>query len=298
MTREQPPTAPQRDEAIQRLRQLGFAESEARVYVALLQHPPQTGYELARAAGVPRANVYAVLHKLEQRGAAARLDSQAGTRYAPVPFSELLDKLQQRYAQAVTQVEQALTRIAAADEPPPITQFDGYNNLTETAQHLLNSAQNRLILAIWPEEAKTLVAAVTQAEQRQVQITTLCVAGCRDVCGYCRGTICRYPFGRDEDERWLLLIADGAELLAGSVQPAGNVVAIRTRQRFLVQLALGYIRRSMAVATLITDLGLHLDEAMSPQTREALARLLPPGTDAGWLEHMRGLLRERTAAPA
>src|SRR5207253_901854 len=111
---------------------------------------------------------------------------------------------------------------------------------------------------------KVLADAVTQAEQRQVAITTLCMAGCRDVCGYCRGTICRYPFGLDNAERWFLLIADGAELLAGSVQPVGSAVAIRTRQPFLVQLSTGYIRQSMAVATLVTDLGLHLDEVMSP----------------------------------
>ena len=100
-----------------------------------------------------------------------------------------------------------------------------------------------------------------------MDITTLCLAGCREVCGYCRGRICRYPFGLEEAER-LLLVADDEELLAGSVQPTANTVALRTRQPFLVQLAAWYIRQSIAVATLITDLGLNLDESrMGPQTR-------------------------------
>jgi len=50
------------------LQQLGFSEYEARAYLALLQRNPLNGYELAKVSGLPRANVYAVLQKLEDRG--------------------------------------------------------------------------------------------------------------------------------------------------------------------------------------------------------------------------------------
>jgi len=296
--REKTYSNPSQADAIQRLRQLGFTESEAHVYVAMLPRQPLTGYELAKVTGVPRANVYAVLQKLEQRGAAVRLDGQSGTRYAPVPFAELLKKLKERYQQALAQADQALNQMAPAGEPPAITQFEGYNNLIETAQHMLGGARERLMLGIWPEEAKNLVEAVTCADQRQVDITSLCMAGCRDVCGYCRGTICRYPFGLEHTERWLLLIADGEELLAGSVPAVGSAVALRTRQPFLVQLAAGYMRQSMAVATLVTDLDLHLDKALGTQTRAALAKLVPPGAGEGWLEYMRAPLRQRAQPEA
>jgi HTH-type transcriptional regulator, sugar sensing transcriptional regulator len=286
-------TDPAEMDSIERLQQLGFNGSEARVYVTLLQHGPLSGYELAKVSGVPRANVYSVLQKLEGRGAVTRLDKRAGTRYAPVPFIELLEKLRQRYEQALEQTGQTLTAVAPNIEPTPITQFDGYDNLVETGGQILHGTRQRLMLAIWPEEAQALVEAVTDAEQRGVDITTLCLAGCREVCGYCRGRICRYPFGLEEEERWLLLVADDEELLAGSVQPTANTVALRTRQPFLVQLAAWYIRQSIAVATLITDLSLNLDETMGPQTRETLAKLLPPGASDDWLEHMRELLRHR-----
>ena len=66
------------------LQQLGFSEYEARAYLALLQRNPLNGYELAKVSGLPRANVYAVLQKLEERGAVVRLDMPSGARYAPV----------------------------------------------------------------------------------------------------------------------------------------------------------------------------------------------------------------------
>ena len=50
---------------VELLQKLGFGEYEARAYVALLQNRPLNGYELAKASGLPRANVYSVLQKLE-----------------------------------------------------------------------------------------------------------------------------------------------------------------------------------------------------------------------------------------
>ena len=52
---------------IERLTSLGFSTQEARVYLALLQNPSATGYELAKHAGLQRANVYQVLAALAER---------------------------------------------------------------------------------------------------------------------------------------------------------------------------------------------------------------------------------------
>jgi predicted transcriptional regulator len=278
------------------LQQLGFNETEARLYVALLQHEPLTGYELAKTSGVPRANVYGVLRKLEQRGAVARVEASGGRRYAAVPFNEVLDKLRERYEQAMAHSRAALESLTPAAAQTPVSQFTGYANLVETGRQLLRYTSQRLLLAIWPEEAKAVGDEMDQADRRGVEITTLCLAGCRSECGYCRGYICRYPFGLDQaltQERWLLLVADSEELLAGSVLPPEQTTALRTRQLFLVQFASGYIRNSMAIATLITDFDLHLDEALKPEAQAALARLLPLGVQDSWLDHMRGLLLQR-----
>lgn len=69
------------DDAATLLQQLGFGDYEARAYVALLQRSPLNGYELAKSSGIPRANIYAVLQKLEERNAVVRLDTPTGSRY-------------------------------------------------------------------------------------------------------------------------------------------------------------------------------------------------------------------------
>ena len=94
-------------DSIEQLQKLGFNGSEATIYVTLLRNGPLTGYELARASGVARPNVYGVLQKLEERGAVSRLDERPGTRYAPLPFAELLARMRQRYELALADAEQS-----------------------------------------------------------------------------------------------------------------------------------------------------------------------------------------------
>ena len=83
------------------MQQLGFGGYEARAYIALLQRSPLNGYELAKASGVPRSNIYPVLQKLEARGAVVRLEMPGGARYTPVPPQELLAQLGDQFQIAV-----------------------------------------------------------------------------------------------------------------------------------------------------------------------------------------------------
>src|SRR5437763_1046614 len=99
------------------LQQLGFSEYEARAYLALLQRNPLNGYELAKVSGLPRANIYAVLQKLEERGAVVRLDMPNGTRYAPIAPTELIQRVATRFQQTLNAVQRALENLATPADP-------------------------------------------------------------------------------------------------------------------------------------------------------------------------------------
>src|SRR5262245_14170727 len=145
------------------LQELGFSEYEARAYVALLQRSPLNGYELAKASGVPRANVYSVLQKLEERGAVVRLESQAGVRYAPVPPSELTQRLGDRFQDTLAAAQRSLQELAQPAEHDYIWNARGYAVLIEHAQALIDAARARLLVAIRPAEALALAAHLAQA---------------------------------------------------------------------------------------------------------------------------------------
>ena len=55
------------DSLLRRLREIGLGEYEAKLYVALVKRHPASGYELARASGVPSSKVYEVLARLREK---------------------------------------------------------------------------------------------------------------------------------------------------------------------------------------------------------------------------------------
>jgi len=277
------------------LQELGFGDYEARAYVALLQRNPVTGYELAKASGLPRANVYAVLQKLEERGAVVRSDTPAGVRYAPVPPAELIRRLGHRVQDTLQAAQQALDDLSSPADPAHIWNVRGYAALLEHARSLIDATRERLLVAIWPEEARSLAEPLAQAEARGVTVTTLCLMACPIACGGCRGQIYPYRTVLEPVNRWLVLVPDGIEVLAGEIGTNKETLAVRTYQALLVELVSGYIRHTIALATVLHDLGGRPDDVLEPRTHTTLAALGSDRPSADWLASMRQLLRrERT----
>jgi HTH-type transcriptional regulator, sugar sensing transcriptional regulator len=276
------------------LQQLGFSEYEARAYLALLQRSPLNGYELAKVSGLPRANIYAVLQKLEDRGAAVRLDLPNGTRYAPVAPTELTQRVATRFQDTLSAVGQALQDLATPSDREYVWNIQGYAALIEHARTLVDASQERLLVAVGRQEAGTLAEAVAQAALRGVDVVTLCLDECPQECGGCRGTVCRSCAAFATDQRWLVLVADEAEMLAGEIGPHDDVLAVRTRQRLQVDLAGWYIRHSMALTAVLSELRNRHDSALTPETEALLRSVDLSDRRGGWLDQMRALMRSGT----
>jgi HTH-type transcriptional regulator, sugar sensing transcriptional regulator len=285
---------------IDKLQNLGFSQYEAQAYIALLKEHPANGYELARASGIPRPNIYPVLQKLEERGAVLRVDSSSGSRYAPVEPDELVAKLKLRYQNDLDAVSSSLHEVPACKSQEQIYNLRGYDALLEEARIRLANTNQRLLISIWPEEAILLADAVHEAQERGVKIVTLCLRGCPQPCPACRGEVFRYPVASSSRGRWLVLVSDGHDLLAGEISSAGDALAVRTFQPMLVNLSAGYIQNSIALASLLEELGERLEKQLNSATNRALNALIqyqdnlngdnPAGSDGEWLEGMRHML--------
>jgi predicted transcriptional regulator len=271
------------------LQQLGFSDYEARTYLALLQRNPLNGYELAKVSGLPRANVYGVLQKLEERGAVVRLEMPSGARYAPVAPAELTQRIASRFQDALSAAQQALEELATPAETEYVWNIEGYAPLLDHAHALVDAAQEQLLVAIGRQEASALAEPLARAEARGVAVTTLCLDECAAECGGCRGTICRSCAAVGAAQRWLVLVADGAEALAGEVGRADEALAVRTRQQLQVDLASWYIRHSMALTAVLSDLSRRQDQVLAPETRALLQSVDARDRRGGWLDHLRAL---------
>jgi sugar-specific transcriptional regulator TrmB len=274
----------------QLLQKLGFGAYEAQAYVALLQNEPLNGYELAKASGLPRPNVYNVLRKLEDRGAVIRLETSAGTRYAAVCPKELMQKLGDRFHEALEATRRSLEEVSGPVAHEHVWNIRGYAAMLEEAHAVIDEAQEHLLVALWHHEALRLAGHLSRAEARGVVITTLCMEACAQPCPGCRGRVFRYRVALEQRARWLVLVANSAEVLAAEINSDEEALTVRTRQKLLVDLSAWYIRHSIALAALVTDLGGKMESLVTPETRAVLAAVGPQKQNGGWLEHMRSLL--------
>ncbi len=272
---------------IEQLQQLGFSQYEAQAYVTLLMNGPANGYELAKRSGIPRPSIYPVMQKLEERGAIRRVETLDGSRYAPVPAQELILKLNNQLHQAIEAASDSLSNIVS----PPIidyTQnFRGYNDLLAYSQKMLETARRQVLVALWPEEASALAEPLQRANERGVHLVTLCLNACEHPCPFCQGSIFRYQLAPTQKSRWLVLVSDLDEMLAGEIEPGGDSLAVCTHQKMLVSLTAGYIRNSIALAKILTGLGGLFDNLLDPETQADLDHLQEQDH---WLDTMRGLI--------
>jgi HTH-type transcriptional regulator, sugar sensing transcriptional regulator len=273
------------------LQQLGFSEYEARAYLALLQRSPLNGYELAKVSGLPRANVYAVLQKLEERGAVVRLDMPSGARYAPVAPAELTQRIASRFQDILSTTQQALQELATPAAAEYLWNIQGYAALIDHAHALIDAAQEQLLVAIGRPEASALAEPLARAEARGVLITTLCLDECSAECGGCHGTICRSCAAVSAEQHWLVLVSDNAEALAGEIGLNTDALAVRTRQRLQADLASWYIRHSLALTAVLSDLSKHQDQVFEPETRAILRSIDSRDRQGGWLDLMRAMIQ-------
>lgn len=100
----------------------GFTPTETRMYSTLLSFGPGTGYALAQAAGLARANAYSALEGLVTKGA-ARVDGERPKRYRPESGSALLARLGDRQAAALDRLGEALAS-RGAPEGPTVVELD------------------------------------------------------------------------------------------------------------------------------------------------------------------------------
>lgn len=273
------------------LTELGLTRYEAQAYGALLETSPLNGYEVAKASGVPRPNIYGVLDRLVERGAIMRVDEAGGLKFVPVASDEFLQRLRARFDTTLSDAEASLAQIRAKRRWEPVANSSGYEATVELARSLVRAGRKELLLAVWPEEAALLEREAQAAEARGVKVTSLCLAGCPHPCGHCAGEVYRYRVDPGKRARWLVLTADNRDMLSAEVEP-NDTRAVRTSQRLLVELAAWYIRHTIALASLARDLSSEDGKAPSAETLQVLRSIGSAGAGHEWLSQIHEVIGE------
>lgn len=135
----------------------GFQESEARVYLTLIDHPSMTASTLAKAARVPRSYLYNVIQDLHTRGLVDIIMTEGKRSYRARPFEQFLARQAEALREKLVDVERQRTSLASALQPPPLEPTNvpeagevrilmGRRAVAREIEELLYSAKERIVI--------------------------------------------------------------------------------------------------------------------------------------------------------
>ena len=120
----------------------GFTATESMVYSTLLRLGPATGYAVARAVRLARANAYGALDGLVSRGAAVRMPGRP-TRYRPADPQALLAQITAAHGEALDRLSRDLADAARSTEPETKT-LAGARAVANVVLQLVARAERRV----------------------------------------------------------------------------------------------------------------------------------------------------------
>jgi sugar-specific transcriptional regulator TrmB len=203
-------------ENLNELIQLGFTEYEAKVYLALLNDNPTTGYQLSKQAAVPRSMVYEALGRLLARGAVMKSEDQRTTLYRPVPPNMLLDRYEQENQRLINSLRTSLSTLYSAHNENHLWSIYGRSSVLTYASQMILEAEDELLLVLPDSGLDALRNEIKSASEQNASLSIL-LTGQGEI-EY--GKVIRHPPQESELQEltaMLVVVADRRTCLIGNM---------------------------------------------------------------------------------
>ena len=156
----------QEQESIAALQQLGLTQSEAKIYLALLQDNPANGHQVSKNAGVPSAKVYENLERLRKRQLVASV--RDSNDYIPLPLEEFFKDYQHRFDNLSDKLRDNIREQSSRIQGEILWQGNGYQALMKRSKEYIDKAEREVLASAWPVDIAELLAALDAASARAV----------------------------------------------------------------------------------------------------------------------------------
>ena len=226
----------------------GFTPTEAKVYRALLQVSPATGYTVAQAAKVARANTYDALEGLAERGAVTRLPGRP-VRYVAVDPDALVSRLRREFSGDLDSLATALSEIKRAPVSPSlpaVVSIADQATLLERAAECSRSAHSELLAVVGPWATAIFPDLQTTRPGVSTRLLSLGVPAPA-------GAVIRQVQATEIEAYWgglpLALVADRRRAVCGIVHQTGEAAGIVTEHPGVIPFVRHLLRRELASAS-------------------------------------------------
>ena len=257
---------------MQEFRQLGFTEYEAKAYLILCRTSPATAYEVSKLAGLAKANVYAALDGLAQRGAVQPV-SEDPVKYVPIAPARLLGQIAKATSARCKDLVEKLSTVESAGGTDYVWTLQGDANIHSKIAEMIDRARRHVWIKAPEELLERHSVGLRRAAKRGVSMLTVLFGS--------EASLARYKFGPDSraylhegsgvligPARQLITVAiDFEETLMANMGEAAH--GAFTKSSPVVYMAESLIRHEVYLAEIFEQFGPQIEKAFGP----ALVRL-------------------------
>jgi sugar-specific transcriptional regulator TrmB len=151
------------------LTRFGFTPTESLVYEVLLRRGPGTGYALARAAGLARANAYSALEGLVAKGA-ARVEGGRPKQYRPEAPASLIARISNDHGLAVERLSSELESLSVP-ETPTVVEIESSRAMLQLITHDVARATRSVSLLAPPDAYPLLAPALRRPVAAEIPVS-------------------------------------------------------------------------------------------------------------------------------
>ena len=258
------------------LQSLGFSEHEARAYLALYKSQPATAYEVAKFAGLPKANAYSVLESLSNKEAAQPI-SEGPVRDIAVAPNILFERIANATTRRCAKLIEAIPAAAPSGDRGYVWSVTGEDATRAKIESMIDGATSHIWLKTSDASLEPHREALRRAADRGVAVIIILF-----------GTDTRqYDFGGKSR----VYLHEGNGISVG-IAPQMVTIAVDfrealvtemgshqrgsyTRNRSVVHLAETMLRHDVYIAEIYRSFGPQIDKAFGPALFELRRQYLP-----------------------
>lgn len=165
------------------LKEIGFNDLEANIYITLLENRKSTGYKIAGMINKPVANTYKALKSLELKGAVISDISSKTTYFETVPVEEFLNKIESEFARTRKGIVEEVQKLNVQQETGGIYELKSVELVYEKAFNMIRSAKKILLIDCFPAPLQVIKKSIAEKSTGEVPVylKNYCDTGIRGI---------------------------------------------------------------------------------------------------------------------
>ncbi len=245
------------------LTKIGFNSYEAKAYIALIQNPDISAYEISKISGVPQSKIYETIKKIVEQGLAVASGSNP-VKYIGLPIDEFLERYRANVDESINYLKENFKTLNEQSPVEYMWHFNGEDQLYNRIKSMIAKAEKHLYMEMWVQDYELFYDDILQASDRGTDVVAVLYGRAKKEIGrvyYHQMENMEFEVGKYG--RWINIVADKKECLFGTAKP-GESGGVWTQNKSFMLLSESFILHDILIAEIYSKHKDLLDRTYGP----------------------------------